>query len=116
EQPPYDDGAAMADIDQFVREQGDRFLFIYGEWDPWTGGMFDLGNAKDSLRLVQAEGTHGSRITRLAEADRRAALAKLEAWTGITPKLAATRSSREVAPPRIPSAMSRALHVRRLSP
>jgi hypothetical protein len=120
-QPAYDGGAAMLDIDRFVREEGDRFLFVYGEWDPWTGGMFDLGGAKDSLRLVQAEGTHGARITRLAASDREAALAKLEAWTGITPMLAAPRSAREIEAPaardvRIPPAMTRALRVRRLAP
>jgi hypothetical protein len=115
-QPMYDGGVAMTDIDQFVREEGDRFLFIYGQWDPWTGGQFELGDATDSLVLVQAEGTHGSRITKLAEADRKAAFDKLEAWTGITPQIPTVRSARDVLPPRMPSAFSRALRVRRLSP
>jgi hypothetical protein len=117
-QPPYDGGAAMTDIDQFVREDGDRLLFIYGEWDPWTGGQFELGNATDSLRLVQAEGSHGSRIGRLTESDRAAAFDKLEAWTGIKPVMASTRSTRDVMderPPRIPPAIGRALRTRRLS-
>jgi hypothetical protein len=115
-QPPYDGGAAMLDIDKFVREDGDRLLFVYGEWDPWTGGQFELGAAKDSLRLVQAQGSHSARIGRLSEADRDAAFKKLEAWTGITPRLPMQRSAREMAPPRMPSAFSRALRVRRLSP
>jgi hypothetical protein len=115
-QPAYDGGAAMADIDKFVREDGERLLFIYGQWDPWTGGQFELGSAKDSLMLVQAEGTHGSRITKLAEADREAAFKKLEAWTGITPQIPTVRSARDYAPPRVPPAFSRALRVRRLSP
>ncbi|HEY5944361.1 MAG TPA: S28 family serine protease [Kofleriaceae bacterium] len=115
-QPPYDGGAAMLDIDQFVREQGDRLLFVYGQWDPWTGGQFELGGAKDSLLLVQAEGTHGSRISRLSDADREAAFAKLEDWTGIKPVLQTARSVREFAPPRVPPVFSRALRVRRLSP
>ena len=114
-QPPYDGGAAMLDVDKFVRERGERLLFIYGQWDPWTGGQFELGGAKDSLLLVQAEGTHGSRITRLADADRDAVFAKLEAWTGITPRIPMARSAKELAPHRIPAAISRALRVRRLS-
>jgi hypothetical protein len=114
--PAYDFGAAMMDIDRFVREDGERMLFIYGEWDPWTGGQFDLGRAKDSLRLVQAEGTHGARITRLDAADREAAFAKLEAWTGIEPKLPTMRTTREVKPPRVPPAMTRALRVRSVAP
>ncbi len=111
-QPTYDDGAAMQDVDQFVRDQGDRLLFIYGEWDPWTGGEFELGDAKDSLRLVQPEGTHGSRITKLATADREAAFAKLEAWTGIKPAFVAPRTLREPAPPRLPPALRRAMRAR----
>jgi hypothetical protein len=89
EMPAYDGGAAMLDIDQFVRERGDRLLFVYGEWDPWTGGEFELGNAQDSLRLVQAKGSHAARISRLSEADRSAAFEKLEAWTGVTPMIPA---------------------------
>jgi hypothetical protein len=115
-QPPYDGGAAMLDVDQFVRESGDRLLFIYGEWDPWTGGQFELGGAKDSLMLFQTEGNHSSRIGRLSESDRAAAFEKLEAWTGITPRLPMTRSARPVEVPRTPPAISRALRVRRLSP
>jgi hypothetical protein len=115
-QPPYDGGAAMLDVDKFIREQGDRFLFIYGQWDPWTGGQFDLGGATDSLLLVQAEGTHGSNIRKLSEADREAAFKKLEDWTGITPQIPPARSARDFAPPHMPSAFSRALRVRRLSP
>ena len=84
-QPVYDDGAAMQDVDAWVQGEGDRLLFVYGEWDPWTGGMFDLGGATDSLRLVQAQGSHGSRIARLAAADEIAALDRLAAWTGVTP-------------------------------
>jgi len=115
-QPAYDAGAAMMDIDQFVREGGERLLFIYGEWDPWTGGQFELGGATDSLRLVQAEGTHGSRITRLSPTDRDAALAKLEAWTGIKPVVPTARTTHDVKPPRIPPALTRALRARRVSP
>lgn len=119
EQPAYDGGAAMADIDTFVREQGDRLLFVYGQWDPWTGGQFELGNATDSLRLVQPEGTHGSKITELVDTDRDAALAKLEAWTGVKPLLpfSGRRSLRLDEPRhlRIPPAMQRALRARRVS-
>jgi hypothetical protein len=85
-QPAFDSGAAMRDIDAFVQQSGDRLLFVYGQWDPWTGGAFQLGGATDSLELVQAQGTHNSHITKLAAADKSAALAKLAAWTGVTPQ------------------------------
>lgn len=85
--PAYS-AAAMQDIDAFVRRDGDRLLFVYGGWDPWTGGKFGLGGARDSALFVVNEGTHGSKLAGLAEADRTAAFAKLAAWTGVTPVLA----------------------------
>ena len=114
--PTYDGGAAMADIDQYVREHGDRLLFVYGQWDPWTGGEYDLGGARDSLRLIQAEGTHGSHITSLGQPDRSAAYGKLEAWTGVPLAIATRTVAREVETPRVPPAMRLALHRQRLSP
>lgn len=118
-QPEYDGGAAMADIDQFVR-QGDRLAFVYGEWDPWTGGKFELGSATDSLLVTQVEGTHGAQIRRLAESDRDAVFAKLEAWTGVAPKLPpmarTTAAAPEPPPLRVPPAITRGLFLRRGSP
>jgi hypothetical protein len=115
--PAYDGGTAMHDIDTWVQNEGDRLLFIYGEWDPWSGGEFELGQAADSLRLVQAHGTHGSRISRLADADRLAVYAKLEAWTGVPPIPPAQPRSRpelgvERHEPRVPPAIVRALRAR----
>ena len=119
--PVYDDGAAMTDIDTWVKTEGDRLLFIYGEFDPWSGGQYTLGNATDSLLLVQPQGSHGSRINRLDDGDREAAFAKLEAWTGVTPlppviekPTEEPRARREVmAERRVPPALIRLLAKRR---
>jgi hypothetical protein len=116
--PEYDGSVAMRDIDAFVK-RGDRFIFIYGEWDPWTGGQFELGLATDSLRVAQAEGNHGARISRLDEPDHGAVYAKLRAWTGVEPLGLGPRlvsSQPDVASPRLPPAMGRALRARRVSP
>jgi hypothetical protein len=108
--PAYDASAAMRDIEAFVKERGQRLLFVYGEWDPWTGGNFELGGATDSLSLVQPQGTHGARLSRLVSEDRSAAFAKIQAWTGIAPALpqASAWSTPPVAEPRLPPAMLRA--------
>ena len=117
--PDYDGGTAMNDIADFVANQGDRFLFVYGQWDPWTGGKLDLGNAADSLELIQNQGTHNSHLTQLAAADQQAAFAKLAAWTGVTPgspKIAlSTRASPAFREPHVPSAIRRALRGARAS-
>jgi hypothetical protein len=110
-EPAYDGGAAMHDIDDFVQHSGDRLLFVYGQWDPWTGGAFSLGQASDSLELVQAMGTHNSRIGHLSTTDNAAALAKIAAWTGVTPT-ATMRTEPEPREPRMPPALVRALRAR----
>ena len=111
--PTYDAGAAMRDVDTFVKTEGDRLLFVYGQWDPWSGGMYDLGNATDSALFVQPEGTHGSRLRRLTTADRDIAYAKLQSWTGVAVLSPTEKPGRETREPRIPPVMMRGLHSHR---
>lgn len=113
EPPIYDGAAAMTDIDTWVKTEGDRLLFVYGELDPWTAGKYTLGNATDSLLLVQADGTHGSRINHLADADRDAAFAKLEAWTGVQPLPPIIEKPTQTREQRIPPVLIRLLAKRR---
>jgi hypothetical protein len=115
--PSYDGGIAMRDVDEFLRQQGERFVFVYGEWDPWTAGAFELGGAADSLRLVQRQGTHSAALKWLSQPDMDAAFAKLTAWTGVMPKLPLLRAFVAIdevdEPVRIPPAWGRALRARR---
>lgn len=115
-QPTYDGGVAMHDIDDFLEQHGDRFLFVYGQWDPWTAGKFTLGGATDSLELIQAQGTHSSHLTRLAQADRDQAMAKLAAWTGVQPMVPSAREMPQLIAPRMPPAFVRGLRALRHSP
>lgn len=82
--PPYSD-AAMRDIDGWVQSEGERILFIYGEWDPWSGGMFSLGNAVDSMRVVAPQAPHGASIADLTPTDQSAVLAWLAEVSGVEP-------------------------------
>lgn len=94
--------APMQDIDGWLRGEGERILLVYGEYDPWTGGMFELGGATDSLRVLAPMGSHYSGIVSLAPGDRDAALAKLEAWSGVTPDVSVWDQARlAAAPPRV---------------
>ena len=54
------------------RTQGDRLLFVYGQWDPWTGGAFD---ARRRDRLARAGPGRRARTARRSAqlADRRPA-------------------------------------------
>ncbi len=111
--PTYDGGAAMRDIDAWVQGQGDRLLFIYGEWDPWTAGKFALGSATDSTSLTEPEGSHGARLLRLADADRAVAFEQLARWTGVTPEVP---QSVAAAGPSGAEAAERSLDIRRATP
>jgi hypothetical protein len=114
--PTYDGGTAMHDIDSFLETQGNRFLFVYGQWDPWSGGMFTLGNATNSALLVEAEGTHNSDLLHLAAADTQTAFDLIQGWTGLVPSVTHSDRVRSPREPQVPSAIRRALRARRKSP
>lgn len=80
--PTYDP-AVMIDIAQWLSDQGERFLFIYGGNDAWTGGAFDIGDATDSYVFVDPGGTHGAHIGSLDPADRDQVLGILSRWAGV---------------------------------
>ncbi|HVV87682.1 MAG TPA: S28 family serine protease [Kofleriaceae bacterium] len=88
----------MPDIDGWVRAHGDRLIFLYGEWDPWSGGKFELGDATDSLRVIAPMAPHGAGLGDLTEPDREAVLVKLADWTGVTPAAPSARVAERTAP------------------
>lgn len=80
--PTYDLNA-MLDVNDWVKRDGERLMFIYGELDPWSSRIFELGHAKDSLVVFAPGGNHGSRLGLLATEDKKTALTTLERWLGV---------------------------------
>src|SRR6185503_19541875 len=78
------DPAAMQDVDAWVKSDGERLLFVYGEYDPWYAGHFELGEADDSLLLVAPRANHGASISALDAADQEMAIAALQRWMGVS--------------------------------
>jgi len=70
---------------QWVRDEGDQIIFIYGEYDPWTGGAIDLTGAGDVWSFTAAQGSHRAQIWQLEAADQMFVQDKLEEWTAVTP-------------------------------
>ena len=104
----------MRNIDDFVEHLGERLVFIYGGWDPWTAGRFALGAAADSALYIQPMGTHTARIATLNLDDRDDALSKLQAWTGVAPQISKVRVAvAPPPPPRMPPVLARALHAQK---
>jgi hypothetical protein len=97
--PEYTD-APMHDVRDWVLAEGDQMLFIYGEYDPWSGGAFDIGASPGRVKLVAPQATHGATIRSLDDADRGQALDAIEEWVGARPALdRGWRPSRAPLPP-----------------
>jgi hypothetical protein len=86
---PDHDPWAMADMALWSLLGAKHVVFVYGELDPWTAGAYPVwpGGHNDVHRFTERGGNHGAAIPWLDEADRAAALAILERWTGVTPRL-----------------------------
>jgi hypothetical protein len=94
------DAGAMPDIADWLSNDADHMLFIYGETDPWSAAAFEPGGAKDTYRFFVPGGNHGVFISDLPEADRAQALVALATWAWVAPSpappaaLAAERAER----------------------
>jgi hypothetical protein len=108
-EPTYDDESMRRIVS--VAGDGDRLLFIYGEWDPWTAGKFPIGDAHDSKVYTQTRGNHRSNIAGLDMDDREDAFSRLRRWTGVDPQLTRARRVEVDGPtaPRMPPVLVRAL-------
>ncbi len=102
-EPVTYDPSAMVDIADWVTTEGSELMFIYGEYDPWTAGAFELGGAQDSYLFTAPLANHGADILSLSNQDRIQAFDILETWTGVTPMIpkAAKRSSMPHREPRL---------------
>jgi hypothetical protein len=83
------DPAPMLDVGDWLASEGDRFLFIYGEFDPWSAGAYVYGpnTGRDLHTVVVPGGNHGSFLSHpdLPAEARDEAFKALEAWTGVAP-------------------------------
>jgi hypothetical protein len=84
---PTHDPAPMTQIQNWVKTDGARMIFLYGQYDPWTGGAFEIGTQPDVVKVVAPKADHGAMITNLIESDRTLVLKKLEEWIGRRPSL-----------------------------
>ncbi|MFE2010296.1 aminopeptidase [Streptomyces sp. NPDC059491] len=75
---------AMRDVDDWVRKNANRMLFVYGGNDPWGSEQFRLGKgARDSYVYVAPGANHGANVAGLVEAERENATARILAWAGV---------------------------------
>jgi hypothetical protein len=84
---PAFDAQAMVDVQNWVKTEAKRIIFIYGEFDPWSAGRFEITPGSENYLYVAPGGNHGSNLARLTADDRAAALALLQSWLGVPPVL-----------------------------
>ena len=90
---------AMPDIQDWVATHGQRLMFIYGGFDPWTAAAYGLGNAQDSYFYMVPGGNHGARMLQLPGNQWSESMEILERWMGVSSLKRAHTVSLEEEPP-----------------
>ncbi|WP_405544778.1 aminopeptidase [Streptomyces goshikiensis] len=77
---------AMTDVDNWVRENANQMLFVYGQNDPWGAEPFHLGyGVRDSYVMIAPGANHGASVSKLLDGERTLATAKILQWAGVAP-------------------------------
>lgn len=79
------DPQVMEQVHAWVRDHGQRILFVYGENDPWTAGSYEPNLGGDSHLFTVPGGNHGANLGRLPEPDLSTATAVLRGWIPSAP-------------------------------
>lgn len=56
------DSSLLEELDTYVKEEAEDFIFIYGEYDTWSATAVDLGENTKSAVFYKSKGSHRTRI------------------------------------------------------
>jgi hypothetical protein len=78
----------MIDIGNWVKNEAEHIIFVYGENDPWTAGTFEIDPSRDLYAFLVPGANHGANLgsRSLPPESRELALQVLERWTGVKPR------------------------------
>ncbi|HVK60656.1 MAG TPA: S28 family serine protease [Bdellovibrionales bacterium] len=77
---------AMKDVDHWVRTDADKIVFVYGAFDPWSGGEFPVSETgKDVFKFWVPRGNHSSKFTALPKDKKAEFVQILTRWFGKAP-------------------------------
>jgi hypothetical protein len=71
-------------VDKFIKKKAENFIFLYGEFDPWSATAADPGENDKCLKIIREGGSHRTRIMNLPEEQKKAVISKLEEWMDVT--------------------------------
>ncbi|MFC2133596.1 S28 family serine protease [Bacteroidota bacterium] len=73
----------MPKINKFIQEEGNNFLYIYGELDTWSASKVDPGPNTNAVRMVKKNGSHRTRIKTFEGEELEKIYTTLEDWLDI---------------------------------
>jgi len=74
----------MLDLDEWLKLNGNNFIYIYGEKDTWTSTAVEIGNRTNSLKFVVPDANHGTaRIKNMPWEQKKQLYDVLERWLGV---------------------------------
>ncbi|MFC2084346.1 S28 family serine protease [Bacteroidota bacterium] len=74
------DPSVMQDVNDWIQNEGNNFIFIYGEFDPWSATSVELSGKTNSIKIIHPNGSHRTRIKHLSDNNRGLIFTKLEEW------------------------------------
>lgn len=80
------DPKAMPKIQDWVKTNGHRLMFLYGSLDPWTAAQVELGNAKDSFKFTVKGKNHNAILGDLPSKQKSEALNAISRWIKAQPR------------------------------
>ncbi len=73
-------------VSEFIKNDAENFIFLYGGNDPWSASAADPGDNDKCLKIVRKDGAHGTRIGNLPDDQREEVLTALEQWMEVPVK------------------------------
>ena len=77
------DYSAMQKVYEWVQNEGNNFIFIYGEYDPWNSTSVQLNGTTNSIKMVKKTGSHATRIKHFNEEEKEIIFSTLEKWLDV---------------------------------
>lgn len=75
---------AMADVLSWLQTHGERFVFIYGGFDPWTAAQVDITGTRDAVKIIVPGQNHGVGLEDATGPEAEQAWTYLETWLGVS--------------------------------
>ncbi len=74
---------SMEDINNWIQENGDYMLYLYGENDPWASTGVNPSNTTLAIKMINPGGNHSTRISSFPDDMKENIFVLLESWIGV---------------------------------